>query len=258
MAPQIPPGAAMDRTQELLNPSWSAALEVTDHGYGDLLGDEEPPTRRFIQRLMRTNLYSGVYQLGRTVIRRFVDSTSPARVDDRARIVSALRLTPGSTVVDIGCGPGLFTSLFGAAVGESGLAIGVDASHQMLRVASTDHARDNVAYLRGDAENLPFTDHSVEAAACLAALYLFNDPFRALDEMARVLRPRGRLVILTSLAPGGHRDDLGSKAVEAFSGCRMFGRDEIVDHLRSRGFLDVDQHTGGLAQTVTATKSAVQ
>lgn len=252
MTQRTPPVSALDRTRELLSPSWSA-LQITDHGYGDLLGDDEPPTRRMIQRLMRTNLYSGIYQLGRKTIRRFVDSTSPARVDDRERIVSGLRLAPGTTVVDIGCGPGLFTSLFGAVVGEAGLAIGVDASHQMLRVASTDHARRNVAYLRGDAENLPFTDRSVDAAACLAALYLFNDPFGALDEMARVLRPGGRLVILTSLAPGGDRTDVRSKAVEAFSGCRMFGRHEIVDHLRSRGFVDVDQHTGGLAQTVTAT-----
>ncbi|MEW5808733.1 MAG: methyltransferase domain-containing protein [Actinomycetota bacterium] len=243
----------MDRTRDLLGAGVN--LTLTDQGYADLLGDHEPPTTRLIQRLMRTDVYSSIYQAGRKVMRRFVDSASSRQIDDRTRIVSSLRLAAGATVVDIGCGPGIFTSLFAAEVGEGGLAVGVDASHQMLRVAGVDHPGPNIAYLRGDAENLPFRDHSVDAAACLAALYLINDPFRALDEMARILKPGGRIAILTSLAPGGSRDDLRSRAVESFSGCRMFGRNEIVDHLRGRGFTEIDQHAGGLAQTVAATRT---
>lgn len=255
MTQKTPQDSAMSRACDLLSPAWSGVVTFDDDGYADLLGDEEPPTQRLIQRFMRTNWYSGIYQVGRAVMRRFVDAAAPSRTDDRTRIVSSLHLTPGATVIDIGCGPGLFTSLFASAVGDRGLAIGLDASRPMLRVATRDHAAANTTYLRADAENLPFADCSVDAAACLAALYLFNDPFRALDEISRVLKPGGRVSILTSLAPGGHRDDLRSKFVEGFSGCRMFGRDDIVGHLRKHGFTDIDHQTGGLAQAVAATKS---
>ena len=244
----------MDRTRDLLRPPFCDSIPVTEDGYADLLGDVEPPTHRIVQRLMRTDVYSAIYQLGRKLMRRSVEVASKRRTDDRSRIVASLRLTPGATVIDVGCGPGNFTGLFGAAAGEQGLAIGVDASHQMLRVASTDNTAANVAYLRADAENLPFAAHIADGVACLAALYLINDPFRTLDEIARVLKPGGHVVILTSLAPGGGRHSFYSRTVEGISGCRMFGRDEIVGHLAKHGFIDVDQHTGGWAQTVVATK----
>jgi ubiquinone/menaquinone biosynthesis C-methylase UbiE len=249
-----PQSSAMDRTRDLLRPPFRDDIQVTGLGYGDLLGEVEPPTHRLIQRLMRTDLYSGIYQLGRKAMRRSVEVASKRGTDDRSRIVASLRLVPGATVIDVGCGPGNFTGLFGTAAGEQGLAIGVDASHQMLRVASADNAAANVAYLRADAENLPFAEYVADGVACLAALYLINDPFRTLDEIARVLKPGGHVVILTSLAPGGGRHSFYSKTVEGISGCRMFGRDEIVDHLRKHGFVDVDQHAGGWAQTVVATK----
>lgn len=158
-------------------------------------------------------------------------------------------------MIDVGCGPGNFTGLFGAAVGESGMAVGVDASHHMLRRATLDNAGRNIVYLRADAQNLPFTDRSTDAVTCLMALYLIEDPFKALDEIARVLRPGGRVVILTSLAPGGVRADVRSRFVEGVSGCRMFGHDEIVSALELRGFTHVEQRTRGLSQTVTAVRT---
>jgi len=249
------PRTAMDRTRDLIDPLWRNDIHFNENGYADLLGHHEPPVHRAIQRLMRTELYSAIYEFGRNTARRVIGVTSPLRTDDRSDIIEALRLQPGATVLDVGCGPGNFTGLFGPVVGDDGLVIGLDASHQMLRVAAADNSGPNIAYLRADAENLPFTDHTVDAVTCLAALYLINDPFRTLDEIARVLRSGGRIVILTSLAPGGSPDSLQSVAVQRFSGCRMFGRQEIVDSLRERGFVDIDQQTGGLAQRVIATKS---
>jgi ubiquinone/menaquinone biosynthesis C-methylase UbiE len=249
------PSPALDRARELLNPQWRNNIHFNEHGYADLLGDYEPPVHRAIQRLMRTDVYSTIYQFGRSAVRRFSGLTSTLHADDRTRIIEALRLRPGATVVDVGCGPGNFTSLFGVAVGGGGLAVGVDASHQMLRVANTANSGPNIAYLRADAENLPFADHTAEAATCLAALYIINDPFRALDEMSRLLKPGGRIVILTSLTPGAGRNSLRSRALAGFSGLRMFERNEIVDSLRERGFVDIEQQTGRLSQTIVATKS---
>lgn len=250
-----PTPPAKDRIGELLDPQRYNGFQVTEHGYIDVLGDHVPPTPRIVHRLMHTELYTTGYQRGRGALRRVTGLTAPQRADDRARILADLHQSPGDTVIDVGCGPGNFTGLFGAAVGESGVAVGVDASHQMLRRATIDNAGPNVAYLRADAQNLPFADRSADAATCLMALYLIEHPFKALDEIARVLRPSGRVVILTSLAPGGVRQGVRSRVVEGVSGCRMFGRNEIVEALRLRGFTQLEQHTGGLSQTVTAMRT---
>ena len=52
--------------------------------------------------------------------------------------------------------------------------------------------------MRGDAVELPFRDASFDAVCCFAALHLFAEPFVALDHMARVLTPGGRIAIFTS------------------------------------------------------------
>lgn len=253
--PHTPPPSASDRMGEMLDPRRCNGFQLTQHGYVDVLGEHVPPTPRIVHRLMNTEFYSTGYQRGRGALRRVTGLTAPRRTDDRARILAGLKLHPGATVIDVGCGPGNFTGLFGAKVGAGGVAVGIDASHRMLRRATIDNAGTNVAYLRADAENLPFADHSADAAACLMALYLIEHPFKALDEIARVLRPSGRVVILTSLALGGAREDVRSRIVENVSGCRMFGHGEIVAALHLRGFTQIEQHTGGLSQTVTAVRT---
>jgi SAM-dependent methyltransferase len=246
---------ATTRAAQLLDPARCARVEITGAGYCDVLGDDAPAAERLAQRLMRTYVYSAGYQLARPLGLRIAGGfRAPGRDKDRTRIADWLRLRPGSTVLDIGCGPGNFTGWFGAQVFPGGLAVGVDASHQMLRRAVSDNIGPEVAYVRGDAESLPFADEVADATTCLAALYLINDPFQAIRELARVLKPRGRMVILTSLAPGGVSTSRRGKAIEKASGVRMFGRDEITGFLRGAGLIDVHQHVEGLAQFVIATK----
>jgi len=250
---QLPAPIACNRVRELLDGERCAHIDLR-HGYLDVLGSYEPPTYRAIQRMMRSTGYTPIYEWGRSVFRLVAKLHEPTRPDDRARIIRSLHLSPGKTVLDIGCGPGAFSALFGAAVGNDGLAIGIDASAQMLQRAVSENGGTSVAYLRADAERLPLTDEAADAVTCLAALYLINGPFQALDEMTRVLRSGGRIVILTSRAPGGSTVTRASRALQAFSGIRMFGHDEIVVNLRERGFIDIEQQTGGWSQTITATK----
>lgn len=240
----------------LLDPARCGRVEMSSRGYCDVLGDQAPPANTIAQRLMRTNFYSSGYQALRPLGLRIAGGfRSPGRDKDRFRIATWLDLRPGQTVLDIGCGPGNFTGWFGAQVFPDGLALGVDASHQMLNRAVADNSGPSVAYLRADAEHLPFADEVADAATCLAALYLINDPYQAIRELTRVLRPGGRLAILTSLSPGGVSTSRRGRLMRKAGGVHMFGRDEITSFLRGAGWIDIHQHVEGLAQFVIARKA---
>ena len=90
------------------------------------------------------------------------------------------------------------------------------------------HRQANVAYLRGDACALPFRDGSFDAVCCFAALYLIEEPMRALAEIVRVLAPGGRLALLTSCNRGLLPAGAASAIVRGLSGVRVFGRDELT------------------------------
>jgi SAM-dependent methyltransferase len=246
---------ATARTLELLDPQRCARVQDAGHGYYDVLGDDSPKVHSIPQRLMRTKAYSAGYQIGRPIALKLAGGPkAPGRDQDRRRMSTWLGLAPGSTVLDIGCGPGNFTGWFGAQVLPDGLAVGVDASHAMLRRAVADNSGPSVGYVRGDAENLPFADGVADAVSCLAALYLINQPFQAIGEFARVLKPGGRVVILTSLLRGQRHHTAGRGVLEAASGVRWFGRREITEFLADVGFTGIEQHVAGLSQTVVATK----
>ena len=141
---------------------------------------------------------------------------------ERRIALRMLDLSPNSRVLDLACGPGNFTREF-ARVADEGLVVGLDASQAMLAVAVRETNSANVAYVRGDACALPFSDGSFDAVCCFAALYLIEQPMRALDEIARVLAPGGRAALLSSCQRGLMRAGATSALVRAVSGVRIFG-----------------------------------
>ncbi|OHU53262.1 class I SAM-dependent methyltransferase [Mycobacteroides chelonae] len=252
----LPEISAAARAASLLDQHRVARVEATGDGYFDVLGRDAPPIHNIAQWLMRTKFYSTGYQLVRPIGLRLASGIrAPGRDKDRQRIAHWLGLRPGHTILDIGCGPGNFTGWFGAQVFPAGLAVGVDASRQMLRRAVADNSGPCVAYVRADAEHLPFADNVADAVTCLAALYLINEPFLAIQELVRVLAPGGKLAILTSLAPGGVSQSLRGRVMYKTSGVRMFGREEITGFLHGAGLTGVTQHVEGLAQFIIATKA---
>ena len=109
---------------------------------------------------------------------------------------------------------------------------------------------EQVAYIRGDAQSLPFRDQSFDAVCCFAALNLFADPYGALDSFTRVLTPGGRLAIFTSVRGRSVPLRTFERVLQAQSGMNMFERDELVDALVERGFTDVRQRLTGMTQFV--------
>src|SRR3954454_1069953 len=228
------------------------------NGLVDLLGDADPTGAHPGQRLMISRALPVIYErIWRPIGGRlFMGAMGPGMRGEHEIALEMLDIGPGDAVLDVACGPGNFTRSFARAAGEDGVVVGLDASATMLERAVREGVPGNVAYVRGDATRLPFADETFDAVCCFAALYLIADPLRAIDEIARVLKPGGRVAILTSvsrgLAPAWATDAL----VRRLTGVRVFGRDEITEALRDRGLEIGEQRVAGLAQFVAAHRAA--
>jgi arsenite methyltransferase len=107
-------------------------------------------------------------------------------------------LRPGERVVDLGSGAGIDSLIAAKKVGPEGRVIGVDMTPAMLekaRQAAEEAGLSNVEFREGYAEELPVADGWADVVISNGALNLMPDKAAALQEMARVLGPDGRLQI---------------------------------------------------------------
>jgi ubiquinone/menaquinone biosynthesis C-methylase UbiE len=251
-APLVP---AVEQTLALLQPARRPAVPQIEDGYIDLLGVDDPTGAHPGQRLMLSSTLALIYErLWRPLGGRLLmGATGPGMRDEQRMALNMLELSANDRVLDVACGPGNFTRGFARATG-GGLVVGIDASKTMLAVAVRDTESANLAYVRGDACALPFRDGSFDAICCFAALYLIQEPMRALDEIARVLAPGGRVGLLSSCNRGPLSARTTNAVVRSVSGVRIFARDELTRALRDRGLTDIEQRVVGLAQFVSASK----
>jgi SAM-dependent methyltransferase len=252
--------SAIERVLALLEPEHRPEdpEAASREGWLDLLGGSEPASTGTAQNLMLTGVVPAVYERWwRPALGRVAKGVlGPSKSDEHRIARLLLGLAPGDGVLDVACGPGNFTREFGRLVGETGLAVGIDASPTMLAraVQDTPDPYGNVAYVRGNAVELPFRDEAFDAVCCFAALHLFAEPFTALDHMARVLTPGGRIAIFTSCRTRSWPLRTVDGLLGWRSGIRMFDADEITGALTERGFGDVTQRITGLTQFVGARK----
>ncbi len=247
--------AAVERATVLLDPEARERGAMATGGWLELLGQDGPPSTGPAQDLMLTGLVPRVYERWwRPALGRAMKGLLGPSMDDERRIARLLlALSPGDGVLDVACGTGNFSRDFARVVGAEGLVVGIDVSETMLARAVADTREAGLAqaaYVRGDAQELPFRARSFDAVCCFAAFHLFSDPMRALDRMTEVLTPGGRIALFTSARGRSLPVRTVETVLTARSGAHMFDQDEVVDALEQRGYVEVRQRVAGLTQFV--------
>lgn len=142
------------------------------------------------------------------------------------RMADAAGLDVGQQILDVACGTGLFARVALPRVLPDGSVSGLDCNPDMLAVAHQQEPR--IDWQLGHAEALPYADNSFDAVACQFGLMFFDDRPTALQEMWRVLRPGGPLVI----AVWDTLERTPGYAAMAALLQRLFG-EQIADELRA-------------------------
>ncbi|WP_337175723.1 arsenite methyltransferase [Paludisphaera sp.] len=158
-------------------------------------------------------------------------------------------LRPGEVVVDLGSGGGLDVFLAARKVGPTGRAIGVDMTPAMLERARAGAAKaglSNVEFLEGTLDALPLPDASVDCVISNCVINLATDKPAVFREIARVLRPGGRVAVSDIALRKPLPPELAADAM-AYVGCIAGAVPiaEYVEGLEAAGFRDVAVVDGG-------------
>ena len=160
-------------------------------------------------------------------------------------------LKPGEVVLDLGSGGGFDVFIAGRKVGATGRAIGVDMTPEMLAKArrNTQSYReqtglDNAEFRLGEIEHLPLADDSVDAVISNCVINLSPDKAQVWREIARVLKPGGRVAV-SDLALVRPLPDAVREMVEALVGCIAGAQlvSETERMAREAGLTDVELNT---------------
>jgi SAM-dependent methyltransferase len=164
-------------------------------------------------------------------------------------------LSEGETVLDLGSGAGLDVFLSARRVGPKGKVYGLDMTDEMLDLANRNSAEigaGNVEFIKGDIEDVPLPDDSVDVIISNCVINLSVDKPQVFREAHRVLRPGGRFavtdVVTTRAFTAEEQADMAK-----WSGCiaGALTREEYIEGLTKAGFRDVEvEVTHGLATDV--------
>ncbi len=149
-------------------------------------------------------------------------------------------LRPGETVLDLGSGGGIDVLLSARRVGPTGKAYGLDMTDEMLNLARDNQRKaavENVEFLKGEIENIPLPENSVDVIISNCVINLSADKDRVLAEAFRVLKPGGRLAVSDVVVRGPVPPQI-RRSVELWIGCVAGALEEsdYRDKLARAGF----------------------
>jgi arsenite methyltransferase len=154
-------------------------------------------------------------------------------------------LKPGEIVLDLGSGGGIDVLLAAKRVGPTGKAYGLDMTDEMLALARENQQKaglTNVEFLKGEIENIPLPDNTVDVIISNCVINLSADKDRVIAEAFRVLKPGGRFAVSDVVVRGGNIPDPVRRSMELWVGCIAGALEESSyrQKLTDAGFEGVD------------------
>jgi len=231
MSVDVEPGQIRESVRDKYAASARRVAAASDHGCGPSCcraGGADPVT---------SNLYAAddVADLPAAAVAVSLGCGNPTAL---------ARLNPGETVLDLGSGGGIDVLLSAKRVGPTGFAYGLDMTDEMLALAEKNKVEagvENVAFLKGEIEDVPLPDNTVDVVISNCVINLSSDKGRVLREAFRVLKPGGRLAVSDVVSQGELPADLRAD-MEAWVGC-VAGALEEQEYRRllgEAGFAEVE------------------
>jgi ubiquinone/menaquinone biosynthesis C-methylase UbiE len=175
-------------------------------------------------------------------------ASSPAITDAQLtrRFSEAIGLNGNGVILDVACGPGIVTAALAEKARE---VVALDVTPEMLSQARQRCAKaglTNVTFREGSATALPFPDSSFDGVVTRLSIHHFEEPRRALDEMFRVLRPDGALIVADVVSSENAEESALQNAIETLrdpSHVRMLAPSELLSLIEGAGFQVETQST---------------
>jgi len=111
------------------------------------------------------------------------------------QMAERLNIEPGSTLLDVGTGTGVFIPFLLSKIGRNGHIIALDFAEEMLKKTMAKGFNGNIDYLCADVTNIPLDDEIFDTVVCYSSFPHLQDKPRALAEMNRVIKSGGKLFI---------------------------------------------------------------
>ena len=189
---------------------------------------------------------------GDPITANLYDSSQAGQIPEEALLASLgcgnptalVQLNSGETVLDLGSGGGIDVFLSAKRVGPTGKAYGLDMTDEMLALANENKRKagvENVEFLKGEIENIPLPDNSVDVIISNCVINLSADKDRVLREAFRVLRPGGRFAVSDVVTRGEMLPEI-RQSVLAWVGCiaGALEENEYRGKLASAGFEQIE------------------
>lgn len=150
----------------------------------------------------------------------------------------------GEKVLDLGSGAGIDVFLAAEKVGPTGQVIGLDMTEEMVEKSerlAKDYEYSNVEFRLGEMEELPLEDNSFDLTISNCVINLSTDKSRTFEEIFRVLRPGGRVIISDIVVKGELPEEIKNDK-RAWAGCLAgaLQKDEYIGHIQDSGFSEVE------------------